>query len=149
MGTVYGAGTWLLASAAASTGNPPKARVAGGAMMGGVAAGSLGLVVIAALMILEAAFRLDIGPAIAGLGIAGIAIGLGTQHLVRDYLNGALILVENQYAVGDVVRIAGVSGKSSNMLLMQASSAATAAGLIPNPFRSAGRVATTHNSTRF
>ena len=68
------------------------------------------VVVIAGLMILETAFRLDIGPAVAGLGIVGIAVGLGTQHLVRDYLNGALILVENQYAKGDVVRIAGVSG---------------------------------------
>jgi small-conductance mechanosensitive channel len=68
------------------------------------------VVVIAGLMVLETAFRLDIGPAIAGLGIAGIAVGLGTQNLVRDYLNGALILVENQYSKGDVVRIAGVSG---------------------------------------
>jgi small-conductance mechanosensitive channel len=75
------------------------------------------VVVIATLMILEAAFKLDIGPAIAGLGIAGIAIGLGTQHLVRDYLNGALILVENQYGVGDVVRIAGVSGKVEDFTL--------------------------------
>src|ERR1035437_2055872 len=68
------------------------------------------VVVIAGLMVLDTAFRLDIGPAIAGLGVAGIAVGLGTQHLVRDYLNGALILVENQYSKGDVVRIAGVSG---------------------------------------
>jgi moderate conductance mechanosensitive channel len=66
--------------------------------------------VIAGLMILETTFRLDIGPAIAGLGIAGIAVGLGTQHLVRDYLNGALILIENQYARGDVVNIAGIGG---------------------------------------
>jgi small conductance mechanosensitive channel len=75
------------------------------------------VVVIAGLMILEEAFRLDIGPAIAGLGIAGIAIGLGTQSLVRDYLNGALILIENQYARGDVVRIAGVSGKVEDFTL--------------------------------
>jgi small conductance mechanosensitive channel len=75
------------------------------------------VVVIAGLMILEAAFKLDIGPAIAGLGIAGIAIGLGTQHLVRDYLNGALILIENQYAKGDVVRIAGVSGQVEDFTL--------------------------------
>jgi len=75
------------------------------------------VVVIAGLMILEAGFKLDIGPAIAGLGIAGIAIGLGTQSLVRDYLNGALILVENQYAKGDVVRIAGVSGKVEDFTL--------------------------------
>jgi small conductance mechanosensitive channel len=75
------------------------------------------VIVIAGLMILEAGFKLDIGPAIAGLGIAGIAIGLGTQNLVRDYLNGALILIENQYARGDVVRIAGVSGKVEDFTL--------------------------------
>jgi small-conductance mechanosensitive channel len=75
------------------------------------------VIVIAGLMILQTAFRLDIGPAIAGLGIAGIAIGLGTQHLVRDYLNGALILVENQFAKGDVVRIAGVSGTVEDFTL--------------------------------
>ncbi len=56
------------------------------------------------------AFHLDIGPAVAGLGIIGIAIGLGSQHLVRDYLAGAFVLIENQYAKGDVVRIADVSG---------------------------------------
>jgi small-conductance mechanosensitive channel len=75
------------------------------------------VVVIAALMVLETAFRLDVGPAIAGLGIIGIAVGLGTQNLVRDYLNGALILVENQYSIGDVVRIAGVSGKVEDFTL--------------------------------
>ncbi|MGA2513176.1 MAG: mechanosensitive ion channel family protein [Candidatus Limnocylindrales bacterium] len=75
------------------------------------------VVAIAGLMILEAAFKVDIGPAIAGLGIAGIAIGLGTQHLVRDYLNGALILIENQYGKGDVVRIAGVTGKVEDFTL--------------------------------
>ena len=74
-------------------------------------------VVVATLMVLETAFRLDIGPALAGLGIAGIAVGLGTQDLVRDYLNGALILMENQYSIGDVVRIAGVSGKVEDFTL--------------------------------
>ncbi len=72
---------------------------------------------IAILMILETAFRLDIGPAIAGLGIAGIAVGLGTQSLVRDYLNGALILMENQYSIGDVVSIAGISGTVEDFTL--------------------------------
>jgi small-conductance mechanosensitive channel len=75
------------------------------------------VVVIAGLMILQAGFHLDIGPAVAGLGIAGIAIGLGTQHLVRDYLNGALILIENQYAKGDIVSIAGVSGQVEDFTL--------------------------------
>ena len=64
---------------------------------------------IAGLMILHE-FDLDIGPAVAGLGVVGIAVGFGAQSLVRDYLNGALILVENQFSKGDVVSIAGVSG---------------------------------------
>jgi len=67
------------------------------------------IVVIAALMILRT-FDLDIGPAIAGLGVVGVAVGFGAQHLVRDYLNGALILIENQFSKGDVIRISGVSG---------------------------------------
>ena len=67
------------------------------------------VIVIAGIMILSA-LDLDIGPAIAGLGVVGIAVGFGAQSLVRDYLNGALILAENQYSKGDVVSIAGVSG---------------------------------------
>ena len=64
---------------------------------------------IATLMVLGK-LGLDIGPAVAGLGVIGIAVGFGAQALVRDYLNGALILVENQFAKGDVVRLAGVAG---------------------------------------
>jgi moderate conductance mechanosensitive channel len=67
------------------------------------------IVVIAGLMVL-AKLGLDIGPAVAGLGVVGIAVGFGAQALVRDYLNGALILVENQFSKGDVVRLAGVAG---------------------------------------
>jgi small conductance mechanosensitive channel len=67
------------------------------------------VVIIAGLMVLRT-FDLDIGPAIAGLGIVGVALGFGAQHLVRDYLNGALILIENQFSKGDVIRVADVSG---------------------------------------
>src|SRR5829696_9814824 len=67
------------------------------------------IVIITGLMILRA-FGLDIGPAVAGLGVVGVAVGFGAQHLVRDYLNGALILIENQFSKGDVIRIASVSG---------------------------------------
>ncbi|MEO5884027.1 MAG: mechanosensitive ion channel family protein [Candidatus Limnocylindrales bacterium] len=67
------------------------------------------IVLIAGLMVLGK-LGLDIGPAVAGLGVIGIAVGFGAQALVRDYLNGALILIENQFAKGDVVRLAGVAG---------------------------------------
>lgn len=67
------------------------------------------VVAIALLMILGA-LGLNIGPAVAGLGVVGIAVGFGTQSLIRDYLNGCLILIENQFSRGDVVSIAGVTG---------------------------------------
>src|SRR5262245_51091489 len=67
------------------------------------------IAVIATLMVLGQ-LGLDIGPAVAGLGVVGIAVGFGAQAFVRDYLNGALILIENQFAKGDVVQVAGVTG---------------------------------------
>ena len=74
------------------------------------------IIVIASLMVLGK-LDLDIGPAVAGLGVLGIAVGFGAQTLVRDYLNGALILVENQFAKGDVVEVAGVSGTVEDFTL--------------------------------
>jgi moderate conductance mechanosensitive channel len=74
------------------------------------------IVVIAFLMVLGH-LGLDIGPAVAGLGVVGIAVGFGAQSLVRDYLNGALILIENQFARGDVVRLAGVAGTVEDFTL--------------------------------
>lgn len=68
------------------------------------------LIVVAAVLMVLDLFGIDIGPALAGLGIAGIAIGFGAQTLVRDWLAGIFIVLENQYNTGDVVRIAGVEG---------------------------------------
>jgi moderate conductance mechanosensitive channel len=59
----------------------------------------------------EAGFQL--GPLIAGAGVVGLAIGFGAQTLVRDLLGGVFILLENQYAEGDVVNIAGIGGTVS------------------------------------
>lgn len=64
---------------------------------------------IAALMIL-AQVDIEIAPALAGLGVVGIAVGFGAQKLFQDWLAGIFIVVENQYSVGDVVSLAGVSG---------------------------------------
>jgi moderate conductance mechanosensitive channel len=75
------------------------------------------IVAIVGLWVLQTAAGLDIGPAIAGLGIVGVAFGFGAQSLVKDYLNGALILIENQFSKGDVVRIAGVSGTVEDLSL--------------------------------
>ena len=74
------------------------------------------IVAIAGLMVLSE-LGLDIGPAVAGIGVVGIAVGFGAQSLVRDYLNGSLILMENQFAKGDVIRAAGVSGTVEDFTL--------------------------------
>jgi len=62
-------------------------------------------------------FGFDIRPVLAGVGITGIALGLGAQTLVKDTLNGIFILAENQYAKGDVVTIAGVTGTVEDVSL--------------------------------
>jgi small-conductance mechanosensitive channel len=52
----------------------------------------------------------DIGPILAGAGIAGLAIGFGAQSLVRDIVSGFFMIMENQIRVGDVARIGDVAG---------------------------------------
>lgn len=53
---------------------------------------------------------LDVTPFLAGAGIAGVAIGFGAQSLIRDFLTGFFIIMENQYTVGDVIRAGDLSG---------------------------------------
>jgi small-conductance mechanosensitive channel len=52
----------------------------------------------------------DLGPAIAGAGIVGVALGFGAQNLVRDYLNGIFMILEDQYGVGDAIDVGEASG---------------------------------------
>lgn len=60
---------------------------------------------------------LDLTPLFASAGIAGIALGFGAQSLVRDFLAGIFILVENQYRVGDVVDLDGAAGTVERITL--------------------------------
>lgn len=80
---------------------------------------SIGVFVIffvAALTVLPI-LGLNLGPMLASAGIAGLAIGFGAQTLVHDFINGFFILLENQYDIGDTVRIAGVKGTVERMSL--------------------------------
>ncbi len=74
------------------------------------------LVLIAAFMVLSE-LGLNIAPLLAAAGIAGIAIGLGAQALIRDILSGMFILLEDQYRVGDVVIIGGHGGMVEEVTL--------------------------------
>jgi small-conductance mechanosensitive channel len=71
---------------------------------------SVVVALIAALMVLGE-LGVDLAPLLAGAGILGIAIGFGSQALVKDFLSGFFILVEDQFGVGDIVELEpGVSG---------------------------------------
>ncbi len=72
--------------------------------------------VIAGLQVL-ATVGMNLAPLLASAGVAGVAIGLAAQNIVKDMFNGILILVEGQFNVGDSVTLAGVSGTVESMTL--------------------------------
>lgn len=63
-----------------------------------------------ALMLVLAELGINIGPLLTSAGIAGIAIGFGAQNLIKDFLSGIFMLLEDQYGVGDVVDLGSASG---------------------------------------
>ena len=75
------------------------------------------LILVVAFVTALDKFGLNIGPAVAGLGIVGVALGFGAQSLVRDYLAGMFALIENHYSKGDVVKIADVTGTVEDFTL--------------------------------
>jgi moderate conductance mechanosensitive channel len=67
------------------------------------------IMVFAILMVLQE-IGIQIGPILAGAGIVGLAVGFGGQYLIRDIISGLFIILENQYRIGDVVRINSTTG---------------------------------------
>lgn len=59
----------------------------------------------------------NIAPVLAGLGILGVAVSLASQNLIRDGINGFLIILEDQYAVGDVIQVDSFTGLVENINL--------------------------------
>lgn len=80
---------------------------------------SVGIFIILFVAALQALsiLGLNLGPLLASAGIAGLAIGFGAQTLVKDVINGFFILLEDQFNLGDVIRIAGVKGTVEAMSL--------------------------------
>jgi len=75
-----------------------------------VATGNTVIYLVITLMILNL-FGVDITPILAGAGVIGLAIGFGAQSLVKDFVSGLFILVENQYGIGDTVKIGSFEGR--------------------------------------
>jgi small conductance mechanosensitive channel len=72
------------------------------------------IVVVAGLMVLSQA-GLKIGPLLAGAGVVGVAVGFGAQTLVKDFLTGLFLIIEDIVSVGDVVQIGGFGGQVEQM----------------------------------
>lgn len=84
-----------------------RAKTLGGII---ITTGNIVIYVIVFLMVLDL-FGVNIAPILAGFGIMGLAIGFGAQSLVKDFVSGLFILIENQYSIGDKVKIGSAEGR--------------------------------------
>jgi small conductance mechanosensitive channel len=72
--------------------------------------------VVAVLMILPE-FGVNIAPILAGVGVLGLAVGMAAQNIISDFISGIFIILEDQYHIGDTIKIAGVEGTVKEITL--------------------------------
>lgn len=94
---------------------PPSERQARAAQrartLGATISNILSIVIyVIAVMLCLGELEISLGPILAGAGIVGVALGFGAQSLVRDFLSGVFIIIEDQYGVGDVVDVGEATG---------------------------------------
>jgi moderate conductance mechanosensitive channel len=103
------------------------------------------VILVIAVLVSLGTIGVDIGPALASAGIIGLAISLGAQTLIRDVIGGMTILLEDEYRVGDAIKIGSVSGDVERITLRR-TDVRDAEGrlfIVPN-----GDVRTVANETR-
>lgn len=75
------------------------------------------VLVVSALFMLLGTFGVDVTPLLASAGVVALAISLGAQTLFKDFIGGLLIVIENQYAVGDTITVGSVGGQVERITL--------------------------------
>ena len=75
------------------------------------------IILIIAIITLLPEFGVNIAPLIAGIGVGGLAFAFAAQNLVRDYISGFFVILEDQYRIGDVVAVSGVAGTVEDIAL--------------------------------
>jgi len=84
----------------------------------GIFSGALKVIVwLIAIMMILPEFGINVGPILAGAGILGVALGFGAQYMIRDFLAGLFIILENQYRIGDVVCLDDTCGGVEDITL--------------------------------
>lgn len=99
----------------AALGESEEAAARGGQRVEAIAgvlssAGKL-IVYLVGVLLALAEVGISLAPLLAGAGVAGLAIGFGAQSLVKDFFSGVFILIEDQYAVGDIVDLGEAEGQ--------------------------------------
>ena len=75
------------------------------------------IILIIAVITILPEFGVNITTMIAAIGVGGLAIAFAAQNLIRDFISGFFILLEDQYSIGDVVSIAGIAGVVEDITL--------------------------------
>ena len=103
------------------------------------------VIIVAMALLLTLNLFLDIRPLLAGAGILGLAVSFGAQSLVKDVLSGFFMLLEDQFAVGDVVELAGKTGvvERLTMRVVVLRGVDGSVHIVPN-----GEITTVTNKTR-
>lgn len=103
------------------------------------------LIVGSTLLMLLSTAGVDVTPVLTSMGVAGLALTQGAQTLIKDIIGGLFILGENQYTVGDVIKVGGVSGAVERITLRSTHvrDIAGALHIVPN-----GEVRVVSNRTR-
>src|SRR5512139_3011484 len=83
-----------------------------------IAAWAISVIIVgAAVLMLLSEYGVNIAPLLASAGVVGLAVALGAQTLAKDLIGGLFVLVENQYAVGDTIRVGALSGQVERLTL--------------------------------
>jgi small conductance mechanosensitive channel len=100
-----------------------------------------GVIVILALLLALPVFGFNVTPLAAAAGLASLALGFGAQHVVRDVINGFFAVFEDQYVVGDIVRIGEVTGRVEHLTLRRTVVRDAQGAMVSIPNGEIGRVA--------
>jgi small conductance mechanosensitive channel len=99
------------------------------------------VIVVLALLLALPVFGFNVTPLAAAAGLASLALGFGAQHVVRDVINGFFSVFEDQYAVGDTVRIGDITGRVEHLTLRRTVVRDAQGALVSIPNGEIGRVA--------